>query len=212
MAINHSCRHRIRQADASLVLLLVVNRELLIVTLSLQPCTWIILIKRPHSISTDCGLASSWRTSRRPRGGRSHAFSSSSSADPQVLPAAAVSRPSEKLRINNLLGATLSTSDNSSESRASHPPAGNIDAILDHHHRRAAATANVARRAIRKGRGRGGRRKGRIIMGRETEEGEFPWQASLQLLHPVLGHIGHWCGGVLIHQNWILSAAHCVHK
>lgn len=49
-------------------------------------------------------------------------------------------------------------------------------------------------------------------MGRETEEGEFPWQASLQLLHPVLGFIGHWCGGVLIDQNWILSAAHCVHK
>lgn len=56
------------------------------------------------------------------------------------------------------------------------------------------------------------RRQGRIISGRETEEGEFPWQVSLQLLHPVLGFIGHWCGGVLIHRKWIISAAHCVHK
>lgn len=73
----------------------------------------------------------------------------------------------------------------------------------------------LAQRAATKAGGnrrRGRSRKGRIIMGRETEEGEFPWQASLQLLHPVLGFIGHWCGGVLIDQNWILSAAHCVHK
>ncbi|KAH8247094.1 hypothetical protein KR032_009198, partial [Drosophila birchii] len=56
------------------------------------------------------------------------------------------------------------------------------------------------------------RRGPRIISGASTNEGQFPWQASLELLHPSLGFLGHWCGAVLIHQYWILSAAHCVHN
>ncbi|EDW83421.1 uncharacterized protein Dwil_GK22326 [Drosophila willistoni] len=56
------------------------------------------------------------------------------------------------------------------------------------------------------------RRTPRIIAGATTNEGQFPWQASLELLHPSLGFLGHWCGAVLIHQYWILSAAHCVHN
>ncbi|XP_064550162.1 chymotrypsinogen B [Drosophila montana] len=59
---------------------------------------------------------------------------------------------------------------------------------------------------------RPGRREARIIAGASTHEGQFPWQASLELLHPSLGFLGHWCGAVLIHQYWILSAAHCVHN
>ncbi|KAH8383339.1 hypothetical protein KR009_008056 [Drosophila setifemur] len=59
---------------------------------------------------------------------------------------------------------------------------------------------------------RPGRRGARIISGASTNEGQFPWQASLELLHPSLGFLGHWCGAVLIHQYWILSAAHCVHN
>ncbi|KAL7727451.1 hypothetical protein ACLKA6_017572 [Drosophila palustris] len=59
---------------------------------------------------------------------------------------------------------------------------------------------------------RPGHRNGRIIAGAATHEGQFPWQASLELLHPSLGFLGHWCGAVLIHQYWILSAAHCVHN
>uniref|UniRef100_A0A1I8NR22 Peptidase S1 domain-containing protein n=2 Tax=Stomoxys calcitrans TaxID=35570 RepID=A0A1I8NR22_STOCA len=55
-------------------------------------------------------------------------------------------------------------------------------------------------------------RKAKIIAGVHTKEGQFPWQASLELLHPSLGFLGHWCGAVLIHQHWILSAAHCVHN
>ncbi|KAL5284960.1 hypothetical protein ACFFRR_006964 [Megaselia abdita] len=55
-------------------------------------------------------------------------------------------------------------------------------------------------------------RKAKIIAGSRTKEGQFPWQASLELLHPSLGFLGHWCGGVLIDPNWVLSAAHCIHN
>ncbi|XP_041989187.1 transmembrane protease serine 3 [Aricia agestis] len=52
----------------------------------------------------------------------------------------------------------------------------------------------------------------RIIKGRESKRGAWPWQVSLQLLHPSYGLIGHWCGGVLIHPQWLLTTAHCVHN
>ncbi|XP_032515893.2 chymotrypsinogen B [Danaus plexippus] len=52
----------------------------------------------------------------------------------------------------------------------------------------------------------------RIIKGRESKRGAWPWQVSLQLLHPNYGLIGHWCGGVLVHPQWLLTTAHCVHN
>ncbi|XP_051171479.1 chymotrypsin-like elastase family member 2A [Leptopilina boulardi] len=51
---------------------------------------------------------------------------------------------------------------------------------------------------------------GRIFNGKPSKKGSWPWQVSLQLLHPKMGFIGHWCGGVLIDQMWILTAAHCI--
>lgn len=55
-------------------------------------------------------------------------------------------------------------------------------------------------------------RNPKIMHGTPTVEGQYPWQVSLELLHPSFGFIGHWCGGVLIDRNWVLSAAHCIHK
>nr|XP_033798830.1 chymotrypsinogen A-like [Geotrypetes seraphini] len=43
----------------------------------------------------------------------------------------------------------------------------------------------------------------RIINGEEAISGSWPWQVSLQYFG------SHYCGGSIINENWIVTAAHC---
>ncbi|XP_073843711.1 serine protease 1-like [Musca autumnalis] len=48
---------------------------------------------------------------------------------------------------------------------------------------------------------------GRITNGHAAAEDQFPWQVGLSLQKSLLS--SSWCGGSLIGQNWVLTAAHC---
>ncbi|KAK9407160.1 transmembrane protease serine 12 [Crotalus adamanteus] len=48
----------------------------------------------------------------------------------------------------------------------------------------------------------------RIVGGHESEEGAWPWQVSLQVYKHGGGFI-HLCGGTLINNRTVLTAAHC---
>ena len=51
----------------------------------------------------------------------------------------------------------------------------------------------------------------RIIGGRTAQPGEFPWQVAIEKRINHTEKFGEYCGGSILSQNTILTAAHCFH-
>jgi len=54
--------------------------------------------------------------------------------------------------------------------------------------------------------------EGRIVNGNAAEFGQFPWQVGIRFKEPMMikgEEVFHNCGGSLIDQCWVVSAAHC---
>lgn len=48
----------------------------------------------------------------------------------------------------------------------------------------------------------------RVVTGSKANPGDYPWQVSIRVNRGKTP--SHWCGGVIISNQWVLTAAHCL--
>ena len=50
----------------------------------------------------------------------------------------------------------------------------------------------------------------RVVGGKSALRGQYPWQAQIRAFNDTVKAWGHYCGGVIISERFVLTAAHCM--